>query len=56
MEAEEREKRGRPGLIHHVSDVRWTRGGRENDVRGRGPTTKTTHWIIHSSDLPQLWT
>ena len=22
------EKRGRPGLIHHVNDVRWTRGGR----------------------------
>ena len=35
-EAEEREKRGRPGLIHHVSDVRWTQGGHENDVRGRG--------------------
>ena len=33
--AEEREKRGRPGLIHHVSDVRWTRCGRDNDVRGR---------------------
>ena len=41
MEAEEREKRGRPGLIHHLSDVRWTRGGHENDVNdimGRGPT------------------
>ena len=23
-EADEHEKRGRPGLIHHVSDVRWT--------------------------------
>ena len=23
--AEEHEKHGRPGLIHHVSDVRWTR-------------------------------
>ena len=22
------EERGRPGIIHHVSDVRWTRGGR----------------------------
>ena len=22
------EKRGRPGNIHHVSDVRWTRGRR----------------------------
>ena len=37
-EAEEREKQGRPGLIHHVSDVRWTRGGHDNEVRGRGPT------------------
>ena len=35
-EAEEREKQGRPGLIHHVCDVRWTRGGHENDIRGRG--------------------
>ena len=35
-EAEEREKRERPGLIRHVCDVRWTRGGRKNDVRGRG--------------------
>ena len=34
-EAEECEKWGRPCLIHHVSDVRWTRGGCENDVRGR---------------------
>ena len=52
MEAEEREKWGRPGLIHHVSDVRWTQGGRENDVRGRGPTTKKKrHWIIRSSAL-----
>ena len=40
MEVEEREKQGRPGLIHHMSDVRWTQGGRENDVKGRGPTTK----------------
>ena len=38
MEAEERDKRGRPGLIHHVSDVRWTQGGHKNDVRGRRPT------------------
>ena len=26
-EAEEREKRGRPGNTYHVNDVRWTRGG-----------------------------
>ena len=23
---------------------------------GEGPTAKTTHWIIHQSALPQLWT
>ena len=28
-------------------------GGHENDVRGRGPTAKTTHWITRSSALPQ---
>ena len=27
-EAEEREKRGRPGNTHHVNDVWWTQGGR----------------------------
>ena len=37
MEVEEREKRGRPGLIHHVNDARWMPGGHENDVSGRGP-------------------
>ena len=41
---------GRPGLIHHVSDVRWTRGGRKNNVRGRGPTTHSSknryEWVI----------
>ena len=26
-------EQGRPGTIHHVSDVRWTRGG----CRGVGP-------------------
>ena len=25
-----REKRGMPWLIHHMNDVRWTRGGRRN--------------------------
>ena len=56
------EKWGRPGSIHHVNDVRWTRGGQEVDKRwtrsgggvdvgGRGPTTKTMPWIIHSNTL-----
>ena len=31
-----REKRGRPGLIHHVRDVRWTRKCR----KGEGPIFK----------------
>ena len=35
-------------------DVRWTSGGSENDIRGRRPTAKTTHWIIRSSALPQM--
>ena len=53
-EAEEREKRGRPGLIHHVSDVRWPRCGHDNDVRGRGLTTHSRknryEWfIIHET-------
>ena len=26
------EKRGRPGSIHHVNDVRWTRGGRRSQL------------------------
>ena len=35
-------KRERPGSIHHVNDIRWTRGG-------RGPTAKTTHRTIRLS-------
>ena len=56
MEAEELEKRGRPGLIHHVSDVRWTRGGRKNDVRGRGPTAHPSkncyEWVLIHETWP----
>ena len=26
------EERGRPGVIHHMSDVRWMRGGRKGPV------------------------
>ena len=53
-------KRGRPGLIHHVSDVRWTRGGHENDVREEGPNHKKQRtgsyvWVLyHSSGLKTL--
>ena len=35
-------------------DKRWTWGGGEVDVGGRGLTTKTMHWIIHSNALPQF--
>ena len=30
------EKRGRPGIIHHVSDVRWTQGGHGGGGGGGG--------------------
>ena len=30
------EKCGRPGIIHHVSDVRWTPGGRRGGGGGGG--------------------
>ena len=36
MEAEEREKRGRPGNTYHVNDVWWTRGGRRGGGGGGG--------------------
>ena len=51
--AEEHEKRGRPGLIHHVSDVRWKRGGHENDVRGRGPTANmcSAHTLMSATTI-----
>ena len=56
MEAEEREERGRPGLIHHVSDVRWTRCGHDNDVRGRGLTAHSGknryEWVIIHETWP----
>ena len=35
-----KKKRGRPGLIHHVSDVRWMRGGRKYDVMEEGSNHK----------------
>ena len=58
MEVEEREKRGRPGLIHHVSDVRWTRGRRVIDVKRRGRTAHSGknryEWVlIHETWLVQ---
>ena len=56
MEAEEHEKWGRPGLIHHVSDVRWTQGGRDNDVRGRGSTADSSKncykWVLIHETWP----
>ena len=30
------EERGRPGIIHEVNDVRWTRGGRGGGGGGGG--------------------
>ena len=33
------EKQGRTGLIHHVNDIRWTRGGH----RGRGAQLQKQH-------------
>ena len=45
-------KQGKPGLISM-----WiTPGGHEVDIGGEGPTTKTIHWIIRFSSLPQFWT
>ena len=32
-----------------MSDVRWTLGGCENDVRGRGPTTKNNALDLRQS-------
>ena len=34
-EAEECEKWGTPGLIHHVSDIRWTQCGRKGEGTNR---------------------
>ena len=48
------EEQGRPGSIHHINDIRWTQGGRWGGG-GRARLTKTIHWIICSSTLPQFW-
>ena len=61
MEVKEHEKRGRPGLIHHMSDVMWMQGGRENDVRG-GDQPQKQHTgsyiqaLYHSSDDSRYFT
>ena len=36
-------KRGRPGLIHHVCDVRWTRGERRGEGHNRKYMFAPTH-------------
>ena len=53
-EAEEREKRGRPGNTYHVNDVWWTRGGRRG---GRGPRSNNVlNFIIErSNDSQDSW-
>ena len=47
------EKRGRPGSIHHVNDVRWTRGGRGG---GRAQLPKQCTASSVRELLPQFWT
>ena len=50
-----RETKNRESLAsshHHVNNIRWT----EVDIGREGPTTKTMHWIIRLSSLPQFWT
>ena len=47
-EAEEREKRGRPGNTYHVNDVWWTRGGR----RGGGGRCPSINSCAIASFLP----
>ena len=38
------EERGRPGIIHHVSDIRWTRGGRKGGgAHSRFSRPETVH-------------
>ena len=40
-----------------TSGARWIQGGHKVDIgEGRGPTAKTTHWIVHSSAVLQFWT
>ena len=40
-------KRGRPGLIHHMNDVRWTQGGH----REEGPIVKYVRIKLKSEFL-----
>ena len=44
------EKLWRPGSIHHMNDVKWTRRW------GGAQAQKATHWTISLSALPQFWT
>ena len=51
MEAEEREKRGRPGNTYHVNDVRWT----WDERRGACPSTSTCIINLRVSFLRVKW-
>ena len=51
MEAEEREKQGRPGNTYDVNDVRWTQGGHRG---GRGSYSRAAtnrEWRLLNSVL-----
>ena len=58
FEAEEREKRGRPGLIHQVSDVGGRDcgrdGGHDNDVRGPAAHSSENRyeWVLIHETWP----
>ena len=40
------EERGRPGIIHHVSDIRWMQGGGGGVVVSAGP--EAVHHLVGS--------
>ena len=46
----------KPGLIHHMSDIRWMQCGRDNDVRGRGLIAHSRknryEWVIIHKTWP----
>lgn len=48
------DKRSKAGS--KAGSIQMTSSGHKVDVGGRGPTTKTTHWIIRLNTVQQFWT
>ena len=56
MGAEDHQKRGRSWSIHHVNDVRWTRGGRKGaDIQIGNVLNLKVSFMMSNFDHVKVW-